>query len=156
MSLLIGAKKVLTDFRLWNNGVAEAVLYVAVGLIGAAVDFGVFFLLIYFGLPLLVAQWLAALLGFLHNHLWHHFFVFKHNQDFRVTTFWSSFFSVVGVVVSGPAILLLQKVFDNFILNKVIILGITTIVLFCLRKFFIFKDKQSDSFFAKNQEKNKF
>lgn len=136
---LLRAKKFLSDFRCHNPLSLEAILYVSVGLIGMMIDFGCFFALLNLSVLPIVAQWTAAMAGFLHNHLWHHFFVFKHQQNFTRTTFWSTVFSVLTIAISGPLLILLQKVFDNFIFNKIVVIGLTTVFLFTARKLFIFK-----------------
>jgi len=137
---LLRMKTFLTNFRCRNPLTTEVFLYVLVGLAGTVVDFGIFFLSLHVGFGQLTAQWSAALFGFLHNHLWHHFFVFKHQERLSRTTSLSLIFSIISIIASGPALLFLQKIYDNFIFNKIVVLGITMIVLFCFRKIFVFKN----------------
>lgn len=138
---LLHTKIFLANFHSHKSLIVEVFLYLTVGLLGTVVDFGVFFWLNNLGFTLLIAQWAASLSGFLHNHLWQHFFVFKHHETFFRTTFLSLVFSLISIAASGPILLLLQKNYNNFILNKTIVLGITTIILFGLRKFYVFKHR---------------
>jgi putative flippase GtrA len=135
-------KNLLDNLRARNNNLTEILFYILVGIFGVAADFVFFLVLRYLGLPLLFAQWGGASFCFIHNHFWHHLFVFKHRQSFSRTTFLSTFFSIISVVVSGPALVLLQGIFDNLIFNKIIVTGVAAALLFAVRKFFIFKDKK--------------
>jgi|GEM_PF-2047363 len=139
---LLRAKTFLSNFRSHSPLTTEVILYLAVGVLGTLVDFGCFFIFLYFSAPPIFAQWLASSAGFFHNHLWQHYFVFKHQQNLSRTTFWSTFFSIITIAASGPALVLLQEVFDNLIVNKIVVIGITTVFLFVIRKLFIFKDRK--------------
>ena len=59
--------------------------YMVVGVGGTLVDFSVFYLSLHFQSPPVVAQWLASLVGFTHNHMWQHFYVFEHGHPLKKT-----------------------------------------------------------------------
>ncbi|SRR6056297_761056 len=126
--------------NLLNNSALrkEIASYIAVGILGTAVDFGIFYLSINGGASLLFAQWFGALAGFSHNHIWQHYKVFTHNQSFQKTYFISLIISVISIVMSGPFLLFLDKFIPFVWLNKIIILGITFIVLYIVKKKWIF------------------
>ena len=116
----------------------ELVAYLLVGALGAVVDFGVFFLLTTNNVPLAFAQWIAAFLGFSHNHLWQHFAIFNHNQRLARTYTLSTAAALVGVAVSAPALAALNAVLQHTILSKVLILILNATALFIVRKQWIF------------------
>lgn len=116
----------------------EITNYIAVGLLGMIIDFAIFYLALYFKIPILIAQWCGSLSGFTHNHIWQHYKVFKHNQKFEKTYIISMIISIVSIVLSGPILLLLNILIPLIWLNKIIILGFTFIVLYFIRKKFIF------------------
>lgn len=112
--------------------------YVVVGALGALLDFSVFFLLSAYGLSLTVSQWLAAFLGFLHNHLWHHFTVFEHDQRLRHTFTLSIAAALAGVAVSPLLLLLIFKLIGSFLISKIILAALTAVVLFAVRRQWVF------------------
>ncbi len=112
--------------------------YIFVGLLGAGVDFAIFYLAIYLKSPILISQWLGALAGFTHNHIWQHYKVFQHNQKFNKTYIISLIISVISIIISGPFLLLLNNFIPFVWLNKIIILGLTFIILYLIRKKWIF------------------
>lgn len=116
----------------------EILAYVVVGVLGTFVDFGVFYLFLFFSDSILFSQWLGALAGFTHNHIWQHYKVFSHNQCFKKTYFISLIISFVSILISGPFLLLLNKFVPIFWLNKMIILGVTFVVLYVIKKKWIF------------------
>ena len=121
----------------------EFIYYVIVGLAGTVVDFTVFYFALWLEAPQLLAQWLASLSGFTHNHLWQHYKVFEHNQRFRKTTTLSLIVSVISVVISGPLLILFNKFIPYVWFNKILLIGIATIALFIVRKKWIFVKKSS-------------
>jgi len=126
--------KILNDLALRR----EVLAYIAVGVLGAFVDFGVFYLFLFFNDSVLFAQWLGALAGFTHNHIWQHYKVFVHNQCLKKTYLISLVVSVISMIISGPLLLFLNKFISVFWFNKVIILGLTFIVLYVIKKKWIF------------------
>ena len=119
----------------------ELISYSLVGLLGAVLDFIAFILLIMYGTEPLIAQWFAAMLGFSHNHFWHHFLVFKHNQEFKKTYPFSMAITLVAVALSGPLLVLLARWIENIWLNKAVIMVIFMILIFVVRKKWIFIKK---------------
>lgn len=115
----------------------EIILYLLVGVLGAVVDFGSFYYLKNVLRPL-YAQWLASFLGFSHNHLWQHYQVFEHNQSLERTYAVSLVISLLSVAVSGPALLALLSLGWNVWLAKLTVLALTTIILYVIRKKFVF------------------
>lgn len=120
----------------------EIISYIAVGLLGMVIDFAIFYLALYFKIPLLIAQWCGSLSGFTHNHIWQHYKVFNHNQKFEKTYIISMIISAISIVLSGPILLYLNTFMPLIWLNKIIILGITFITLYFIRKKFIFITKE--------------
>jgi putative flippase GtrA len=116
----------------------EVFLYLLVGALGAVLDFGSFYYLRQH-LPPLYAQWLAAFIGFTHNHVWQHFKVFEHNQTLEKTYSISLIISVISIVISGPAMVGLISLGMNIWLAKVVVLAVTTIVLYFVRKRIVFR-----------------
>ena len=124
-----------------GKSLREVKNYIIVGFGGAILDFALFYALFFLGTPILIAQWCGAGAGFLHNHLWHHYKVFTHSKKFRFTTTASGTAAIVGVIISGPALTILEKLIPNLFINKIIIVGIITIFLFIIRKRWIFTEK---------------
>ncbi|NQT50267.1 GtrA family protein [Candidatus Kuenenbacteria bacterium] len=119
----------------------ELISYTLVGLLGTVIDFIAFIVLILYGHSPLVSQWLAGLIGFTHNHLWHHFLVFKHEQKFKKTYTWSMIINVVAIAISGPVLILLNLYIPNIWINKLIILFVFMVIIFIVRKKWIFTCK---------------
>jgi putative flippase GtrA len=119
----------------------EIVGYGVVGVVGAALDFIVFYTALYLGLLPLIAQWAGAMTGFLHNHLWQHYKIFTHERRLTYTTTLSATAAFAGVVISGPVLTGLQHVIPNYAINKVIIIGFLMITLFLIRKYLIFTNR---------------
>lgn len=59
--------------------------YLAVGIIGSIIDFAVFAGLNTFAFSTVTAQWGAALVGNSHNHVWHFYKIFDHDQGLSKT-----------------------------------------------------------------------
>jgi len=116
----------------------EIIVYTIVGFGGAILDFLIFYSLIYAKTPIIIAQWFGASAGFIHNHLWHHYKVFTHSKKFGFTTTTSGTAAVIGVILSGPMLAALESIIPNLFINKIIIVGIITILLFIIRKKWIF------------------
>lgn len=116
----------------------EALRYIWVGIAGAVIDFAVFYLAIYFAVPVLAAQWLGALTGFTHNHLWQHYKVFEHNQRLRKTYSLSLIISVISIALSGPLLVFLDSFIHYYWISKLIILLATFLVLYFIRRKWIF------------------
>lgn len=116
----------------------EAVGYLMIGLVGAGIDFVIFYLSLFFGLPLLLSQWLGAAFGLTHNHLWHHFWLFEHNRGLGFTTPRSLGLAVLGVIVSGPLIKFLTIFLPSVFLSKILVLAFTAGSQFLIRKKWIF------------------
>jgi len=112
--------------------------YTLVGLLGTVVDFAVFYLALSLNLSLLISQWLGALLGFTHNHIWQHYRVFQHDQSMGKTYALSLIISVISIICSGPLLILLNIYIPFVWLNKLLILGLTFIILYFVRKKWIF------------------
>jgi len=113
-------------------------LYVLVGVLGTGVDFGSFYLALQADTPVIVAQWVSAFLGFTHNHVWQHYGVFDHNQQFPKTYGFSLFIAIISISISGPALLLLHAFILNIWICKVLVAGTTFVVLFWIRKRWVF------------------
>lgn len=117
----------------------EFIPYVLIGCVGAALDFGIFYLGIFLGLPLIAAQWIGASVGFVHNHLWHHFRIFDHNRSFGFTTSFSFILALLIIAVSGPLITFANNLLSSILASKIIVLALTAGISFLIRKGWIFK-----------------
>jgi putative flippase GtrA len=120
----------------------ETLRYIWVGIAGAIIDFIIFYLAIYFAVPVLAAQWLGALTGFTHNHLWQHFKVFDHNQRLRKTYSLSLIISVISIALSGPLLVFLDSYIHYYWVSKIIILFGTFLILYSIRRRWIFINKE--------------
>ncbi len=116
----------------------EIVRYLLVGFLGAGLDFVSFYFLKKFGINNLVAQWGAGMIGFTHNHLWQHFKVFVHDQSMKRTYSISVVVSIVSIALSGPVLIILTNMKINVWLAKFLVLAFTTVVLYYIRKRYIF------------------
>lgn len=112
--------------------------YLVVGVVGAVIDFTVFYLSLFFGLPPILSQWLGATSGLLHNHLWHHFWLFDHNRNLGFTTPLSFGVAVLAVIISGPLLELLTSFIPSVFLSKTLMVGLIAVILFLIRKKWIF------------------
>ncbi len=115
----------------------EFVKYVFVGGFGAIIDFTVFILLISFSNPIMISQWLAGIVAFSFTHIWHHYFIFSHNQKLKKTYLISLIINLTSIGLSGP-LLLLMSLFLNIWLAKIIITAFFTIIVFVVRKKWVF------------------
>jgi len=116
---------------------------------GAVFDASFFGGLLYLNVPAIVSQWIASFVGSTHNHLWHHFKVFEHNQNFRRTYSWSLLLTGILIILSGFVLSGLEFWLHNIWLSKAITLGLTALISFIVRKVFIFTKSE------KNEIENK-
>ena len=116
----------------------EMFSYLLVGLLGTVVDFLVFYFAMYLGVVKFLAQLLASLTGFSHNHIWQHYKVFNHNQNFKKTYFISIIMFVISVLLSAPLLVLIDNVVQMTWFSKLVVIGINTVILFVVRKKFVF------------------
>lgn len=121
-----------------RRSLREVVLYLAVGILGLAIDSAVFFSLLHGGVPPLLSQWTAASCGAVHNSIWHHYAVFDHDKKLRHTFAPNVAIALVTVGASGPLLQYLDSVSGDIIFSKVVVLGATTAGTYFLRKFFVF------------------
>ena len=117
----------------------EIVRYGFVGILGLVVDFGSFWLFTSNGISILISQWIAAFLGFAHNHTWHHFWVFDHNQPLQKTSVQSLALSIISIIISGPLTFGFNTVLQNIWISKILALTILSVLLFIIRKIWIFQ-----------------
>lgn len=116
----------------------EAGLYLVTGLLGSLVDTLTFAVLLWSGVSLLPAQWIGATAGAIHNSIIHHYVVFSHTRTLRQTVLPNIILSLVFILVSGPALLLLSQLVENLWVCKAIILGATALFSYLIRKLIIF------------------
>ena len=119
----------------------ELIWYLLVGLLGVVIDYAGFFFFKWLGLTILIAQWIAAIIGSLHNHLWFHYAVFDHNQHIKRTSFWSFWLVVIGIALSGPALLAVNYMLNNLVLSKLVVIAFFTVLQYVIRKKVIFVQK---------------
>jgi putative flippase GtrA len=117
----------------------EMSLYLGAGILGAGVDFLFFCVGIALGVPVIYSQWGGATAGAVHNSLAYHYFVFSHKRKLRHTVVPNIALSGLVIAISGPALVLLGYYLDNIWLAKVIILALTAVLTYFIRKLFIFK-----------------
>ncbi len=116
----------------------EVGLYLTTGVLGSLVDFLVFTLTLWIGFNTLQAQWLGASVGAIHNSLTHHYIVFNHSKRLRHTVLPNTILSVLIILVSGPILIFLDKLIQNIWISKIIILAMTAILSYLIRKLVIF------------------
>jgi len=117
----------------------EVGLYLGTGLLGSAVDFAVFALALWTGFPPILAQWIGASAGAVHNSLLQHYIVFTHTKKLRHTVLPNTMLSLATIIVSGPILVLFVQVTGSVWAGKVIILVCTAVLTYVIRKFLIFK-----------------
>lgn len=125
----------------YKKHVLEFTLYILIALGGVAVDMASFFVALHF-FSVLFSQWIGALLGALHNQLWHHYYLFDHDKTFSQTLTPVLILTVVSILLSGPLLLFLQNIFGSLWWSKVILIALMAVINFFLRKFWIFSSKK--------------
>lgn len=128
----------MTVIHALSRNFREVGLYIAVGLLGLAIDTLVFFSLINSGASPMVAQWCGAGVGALHNSIWHHYAVFDHDKELRHTVAPNIMISLVTVGASGPILQYLDGSTGDIFLAKALVLGATTFGTYFLRKSLVF------------------
>ncbi|MBD3311687.1 MAG: hypothetical protein GF349_04340 [Candidatus Magasanikbacteria bacterium] len=128
-------KKILNDTQLQT----ELVGYFFVGILGAVIDFSIFYFAIYLDTTQIVAQWLGALSGFTHNHIWQHYKVFDHNQKIKKTYTLSLLIAIISIILSGPLLLFFNLFIPYLWMSKILVITCQFSVLFVLRKKLVFK-----------------
>jgi len=116
----------------------QFILYGIVGIFGMVVDISVFFFCIHLGFPIIIAQWISAFSGFLHNHFWHHFHVFSHTQKLKKTLFYSSILTIIIIALSGPLLQLIYALSLNILLSKLLVLVLSVFASFFIRRKYVF------------------
>jgi len=124
-----------------KNNKKELFFYGVIGVVGLIIDFSIFFMLLFFNMPTLYAQWLAALAGSTHNHFWHHYRVFDHNQRFKRTYPIAMMISFVSVVLSGPLLVFMNEYVELIWVSKLVVIAIFTAIQYVLRKKIVFVNK---------------
>jgi putative flippase GtrA len=117
----------------------EVSLYITTGILGSLIDLLSFTVALWLGASPIIAQWLGASIGAIHNSLIHHYVVFAHDKKLSQTFLPNSLLSITTIFASGPALLLLNHLTHNIWLSKVLILAITAIISYLIRKIIIFK-----------------
>lgn len=117
----------------------EVGLYITTGVLGSLVDFLVFTTALWSGLSTLLAQWAGASVGAIHNSLIHHYIVFDHSKKLRHTVLPNTVLSVLIILISGPTLIFLNKIIGNVWISKVVILSLTAILTYLIRKLIIFR-----------------
>lgn len=116
----------------------ELGLYLGTGVLGMVVDFLVFAIALWAGLPPIFSQWAAAGAGAMHNSLIHHYVVFTHSKKLRHTVLPNTLLSLATIIASGPLLVLLVQATGNVWVSKIIILGLTAVLTYAIRKLVIF------------------
>lgn len=116
----------------------EVGLYLGTGVLGSFVDFLVFAISLWLGLSPIISQWSGASVGAIHNSLIHHYVVFTHSKSLRHTVLPNTLLSFATIVVSGPLLVVLAKATGSVWISKVIILALTAIITYVVRKLMIF------------------
>lgn len=119
-------------------------LYILIGLWGAVVDFGSFFILdSVFEVNYLAANTVSSCLGIFNNFVMNYKFNFKVNDNFarRCAVFFA--IGLSGIVVSNFILLgLIGYLGLNSLLAKFIALGIVVAAQYTVNRFFTFRVKQ--------------
>jgi putative flippase GtrA len=113
-------------------------LYVTTGILGSLIDFLIFTIALWSGVSTLLAQWSGASVGAIHNSLIHHYFVFDHSKKLRHTVLPNTILSVFVILISGPALIILNKMIGDIWISKVLILSLTAVLSYLVRKLVIF------------------
>jgi len=123
----------------------ELTRYGIIGVLGTIVDALVFWFLLATPLALMVRQWISALAGMSHNHLWHHYYAFEHKQRLARTYVLSVIFSVIAILISGPLLVFMTSMFVSVWVAKAGTIGVITMFNYIVRKLFVFKTHQYHS-----------
>jgi len=118
--------------------------YIVVGVGGTVLDFSIFYLCLHFQVSPLVAQWVAGLGGFTHNHVWQHFYVFEHATTLKKTYIQSLLVSVIFIFISGPFLIFVKHFLPYFWMSKIVVMGVLFGVLFIIRRQWIFQNKKEE------------
>lgn len=129
----------ITAFRSLSASRREQTLYLLVGIGGFILDITIFYGAIQMQVPVYVAQWMGAGIGFIHNHIWQHYTVFKHTQPFTRTALISLVISIISILLSGPLVAVLASLTGQFLLAKILVVVFQMSILFFVRKYLIFK-----------------
>ena len=122
--------------------VKQFFFYGAIGVLGSVIDLAVFGSLQSFALAPVVSQWGAAAVGNTHNHFWHFFKVFDHDQGFSKTYTLTLILAVVIVIASGPLLVYMDGFIGNIWASKLLLFPLTGLIGFVVRKVFIFRKGQ--------------
>ena len=117
----------------------ELFLYALVGILGVVIDSAFFALCLHLETPLIIAQWIGAIAGSTHNFVWHYAVVFSHNQTLSKTYVYSTLLTIITVILSGPMIVYANHFFPSVWISKVVVISLTSGILYVARKIFIFK-----------------
>lgn len=120
----------------------EITFYIIVGTIGSFIDFGAFIGLKFAGLSTISAQWIAALLGNTHNHLWQFYKIFDHNQSFKKTYALTLLLAGILILVSGPLLVYIDQFINNLFISKVLLFPSIGFIGYLIRKNFIYHEEE--------------
>ncbi len=127
----------------------QFVKFGVVGLFNTVASYSVYALLVYRGLPYLIASIFSFIVGVLNSYLWNKRFVFKNNADENrssVRIIIRAFFAylITGLVLSNIllVVFVVKMSIDKY-LAKVFTLLITVPMNFLISKFWTYRGKQN-------------
>lgn len=122
-----------------NQTKKEFLYYLGVGMLGNVIDVAVFVALYYLGFSTVLTQWGASLVGNTHNHLWHFFKIFDHDQGFSKTYILTLILAFILILISGPLLATINSVIENIWISKALMFPVTGLIGYLIRKFYIFR-----------------
>lgn len=138
--------KIRYDNFMKQETAKQFILYTTIGLLGALIDLLIFGFFNSLSLSIVVSQWFAATIGATHNHLWHHYKIFEHDQNFHKTYSLALILAITIVIISGPMLATINVVVTNVWASKLILFPLTGFIGFVVRKFFIFRKSAENQF----------
>jgi putative flippase GtrA len=124
--------------------VLKAMSFAAVGVVNAAVDFGVFsFAYYYLGLSIVTANVMAWLVAVSGSYVMNSLTTFAHEsgRELRVKAYFTFLISQVAGLVANTATVFVASHFVHVLLGKVLAIGASFLVNFSLSHYVVFRKR---------------
>jgi putative flippase GtrA len=125
--------------------VLKAVSFAAVGVVNAAVDFGVFsFAYYYLELPIVAANVMAWIVAVSGSYVMNSLTTFAHEsgRELRARAYFTFLISQVAGLVANTATVFVASLFMHVLLGKVLAIGASFLVNFSLSHFVVFRKRK--------------
>lgn len=121
-----------------------------IGLSNSLISYIVYLFLVSFGVPYIISNIIAFIIGVLNSFFWNNKYVFKKNYDEKRNVFLTLLktyisYSFTGVILNNILlVLLIEKCMISKYIAPIIILLITVPLNFIMNKFWAFKTKNKN------------